>query len=155
MYSNYGYFSEIHSPQSSLAPISNFLTQQTVKLRPALCYCCLHITVRHNQRSWRPRAALRAGPYDLGSALSATIALSQWRNTFREQCHRPNPPWPKPHRPNSGHYSQTSASADLPPSTTSPWPHIQPGRTIVLPVPSSIIHAPPHHHSQPDLPPST
>jgi hypothetical protein len=68
------------------------LNKQPLKSRPALHYCCLHITVRHNQRSWRPRAALRADPYDLGSALSATIALPQWRNTFREQCHQRNPP---------------------------------------------------------------
>ena len=59
-------------------------------------------------------------------------------------------PWHKA----SGHCSQTSASADLPSSTTSPWLPIQPWRTIVSPAPLSIIHTPPHHHSQPDLPSS-
>jgi hypothetical protein len=41
----------------------------------------------------------------------------------------------KPHPPKSGHCSQTSASADLPPSTTSPWLPIQPG---------TLIHQRPH-----------
>jgi hypothetical protein len=66
----------------------------------------------------------------------------------------PKHQWPKPHRPKGGHYSQTSASTDLMSLTISPWSHIQPERTICSPAPSSIIHAPPHHHSQPNLPPS-
>jgi hypothetical protein len=50
----------------------------------------------------------------------------------------PKHQWP----PQSGHCSQTSASTDLPPSTTSPWLPIQPWTTIVLPVPAPLIQAP-------------
>jgi hypothetical protein len=49
----------------------------------------------------------------------------------------------KPHPPKSGHCSQTSASTDLLPSTTSPWLPIQPGITIVSPSPLPRNHAPP------------
>jgi hypothetical protein len=58
---------------------------------------------------------------------------------------RPTPEhqWPKPHRPKGGHYSQTSTSTNLMPSTTYHRLHIQPGRTIVLPALSSIIHTTP------------
>ena len=153
IYSNYGYFSEIRSLQSSLAPISNFLIEQAtleIKARSPL------LSPPHDSQalseivatSGRPQSrSLRSRVCSKCDHRPATVA--------RHNSRRPNPPWPKPHRPNSGHYSQTSASADLPPSTTSPWLPIQPGRTIVSPVPARLIQAQPQHHIQLDLPPSS